>query len=256
MKPAILLLDIETAPDVAYVWGVYQTNAIAIKQHWYVLSIAWKWVGEEKVHVKGLIDYPGYTGGNSTEFSLLDTIWDLLDKADIVVAHNGANFDIKKLNARFIDKGFIPPSPYKVIDTKRDLVSVAQFSSHRLNWLAKQLGIGQKTAEHQDFQMWEDCMSGKRKAWADMKTYNKHDVELLDELWGKIAPWIPIPNAAVYEPGTLTCVNPKCKGGKLVKRGFTYAKTRIYQLYRCNACGTQARSVKSEKGGAAIRPVN
>lgn len=254
-RPAILLLDIETAPDVVWTWGVYQANAIAVKEHWYVLSIAAKWVDRDGVFVLGLDDYKGYKGGNSTEKKLLADVWQLLDEADIVVAHNGAGFDIKKLNARFIDHGFPPPSPYKVIDTKRDLVSVSMFSSHRLNWLSKQLGLGKKTADHQDFEMWQGCMDGDAKSWRAMKEYNVHDVELLDELWGKIAPWIPMPNAAVYEPGTLTCPNPKCKGGKMIKRGFTYAKTRVYQLYRCNLCGSQARSVKSEKGGAIIRPV-
>lgn len=255
MRPRILLTDIETAPDVAYVWGVYQTNAIAIARHWYVLSVGYKWADEDEIKVVSLPQYKGYKGGNSTEKALLKDVWKLLDEADIVVAHNGAGFDVKKLNARFIDHGFEPPSPYKVIDTKRDLASVAMFSSNRLNWLCKQLGIGKKTAEHQDFEMWEGCMAGDKAAWRDMVTYNGHDVKLLDELWSRIAAWIPIPNAAVYNVGTLTCVNPKCTGGKLIKRGFTYAKTRVYQLYRCNKCGTQARSVKSEKTGALVRPV-
>jgi len=248
MKPSILFLDIETAPDVVWTWGVYQANAISVKEHWYVLCFAAKWRGDKNILVRGLDDYPGYEGGNSTEDQLLDDVWQLLDEADIVVAHNGADFDVKKLNARFIDNGMKPPSPYKVVDTKRDLVQVAKYSSHRLDWLSKQLGFGAKIAT--DFSLWEGCMKGDTESWRTMKKYNAHDIDLLEKLYNELSPWIKQPNATLYGEyrNVEGCVNPACDGGKLIKRGLTYAETRVYQLYRCNKCGKQARSVKSESG--------
>jgi hypothetical protein len=40
-----------------------------------------------------------------------------MDEADIICAHNGDAFDIKKINSRLITNGFKPPSPFKTIDT-------------------------------------------------------------------------------------------------------------------------------------------
>lgn len=254
-RPNILFIDIETAPDVVWTWGVYQANAIAVKEHWYVLSFAAKWRGEKgPILVKGLDDYPGYKGGNSTEQQLLQDIHDLFNKADIVVAHNGVDFDVRKLNARFIHHGMTPPSPYKVVDTKRDLTKVARFSSNRLNWLSKQLGTGEKTMEHHDWKLWEGCMNGDPKSWRAMKVYNRHDVVLLQELYEILAPWIEQPNAGVWSDRP-TCPNPACASKNLIKRGLARAKTRIYQRYQCNDCGAWARDAKS-LAGTAITPMS
>ena len=213
MRPSILFLDIETAPDVVWTWGVYQANAIAVKENWYVLSFAYKWFDGWKVRARGLVDYKGYSKGNDCERKLLLDAWRLLDEADIVVAHNGADFDVKKLNAKFIERGFEPPSPYKVVDTKRDLTRVARYSSHRLDWLAKQFKLGAKIPT--DFSLWEGCMSGDRQAWKKMLDYNKHDVVLLEKLYLQTQSWLDQPNMALYMEQPV-CVNPACGSKKLI----------------------------------------
>lgn len=252
VKPSILFLDIETAPDVVWTWGVYQENAIAVKEHWYVLSFAAKWRGTKNVFVKGLNDYKGYKGGNSTERFLLKDIHKLLNDADIVVAHNGADFDVRKLNARFIAQGMTPPAPYKVVDTKRDLVKVAKYSSNRLNWLSKQFGIGKKTMEHQDWALWEGCMKGDKKAWKAMKVYNAHDVTLLEGLYEQLAPWIDQPNSGAYVDGAV-CANPACASPDLERRGWARTKTRAYQRFQCRECGAWSRETRSERGTRRTR---
>lgn len=250
--PSILFLDIETAPDVVWTWGVYQANAIAVKEHWYVLAFAAKWRKQGAFIVRGLCDYPGYKGGSSTERALLKELHGLLSEADMVVAHNGANFDIRKINARFIAHGMTPPPPYKIVDTKRDLVKVANFSSNRLNWLCKQLGLGRKTMEHQDWKLWEDCMTGSETAWRKMKAYNKHDVVLLQELYEILSPWIDQPVTSTYA-GYGRCSNPACRSKKLEKRGVARSRTRTYQRFQCMDCGAWNRTVKSIGGAEMTR---
>lgn len=248
--PRILFIDIETAPDVMWAWGVYEQSAIAVKEHWYVLSFAAKWRKGKAggpIVTKGLDDYKGYTSGNSTERLLLQDVHTLLDEADIVVAHNGADFDVRKLNARFIAHGMTPPSPYRVVDTKRDLARVAKFSSNRLNWLSKQLGIGRKTMEHHDWKMWQGCMEGEAKCWRAMKTYNRHDVVLLQQLYEVLAPWIEQPNANVWSTRPI-CPNPACGHKRLHVAGTQPSKTRVYTRYRCPKCGSYARSARSVRG--------
>jgi len=247
-EPKILFLDIETAPDVTWSWGVYQENAIAVKEHWYVLSFAARWRGSEKMIVKGLCDYKGYEGGNKQEPLLLQDVWKLLDEADIVVAHNGLDFDIKKLNARFIAHDFDPPSPFKSVDTKRDLKRVAKFSSNRLNWLSKQLGLGAKLLEQHDWELWQGCMEGNKKKWDIMKRYNAHDVELLEELYEVLAPWIAQPQVH----GSMQCTNPACGSKGRQKRGLQRTTTMVYQRYQCQQCGAWSRSSKGERASDVV----
>jgi len=248
--PRILLLDIETAPDVVWTWGVYQENAIAVKEHWYILSISWAWFGERgKTEWLGLCDTKAGGRGRNGEKELLQTVWKLLDEADIVLAHNGRDFDVRKLNARMIEHRMPPPSHYKVIDTKRDLTPVARFSSNRLNWLCKQLGIGRKTEEHHDWKMWEGCMNGEERMWRRMKTYNRHDVVLLRELYKVLSAWIVQPNANLWSNNP-RCVNPACSSRKMHGNGTYVANSRIYQRYRCPQCGASARSRQSIRGSS------
>jgi len=251
--PRILFLDIETSPNVVYSWGVYQENALTVKEHWYILSFAASWRGSKGIIYRGLPDYDGYKGGDSTERKLLSDLHDLLSEADIVVAHNGADFDVRRINARFIAREFRPPNPYKVVDTRRDLTRVASFSSNRLNWLSKQLGIGQKTMEHQDVSLWLGCMAGDKKCWAKMKAYNKHDVVLLEELYEILSPWIRQPNANLWSAGAV-CPNPACGSRDLQSRGYSKSKTRKYHRFQCKSCGSWGRSTKSEGFSASITP--
>ena len=74
-----------------------------------MLSFSYKWLGERKTISVGR--------NNFSEEALVLRLRQLFDEADIVVAHNGNSFDIKMRNAKFIEFGLTPPSPYKSIDT-------------------------------------------------------------------------------------------------------------------------------------------
>lgn len=54
----VLYFDIETAPNLSYVWGHYEQNVIQHDREWYMLCISYRWEGEKKVHVCALPDFP------------------------------------------------------------------------------------------------------------------------------------------------------------------------------------------------------
>jgi len=245
-KPKILYIDIETAPNLGYTWGVWQQNVIAIKEPWYIISFAAKWAGGKMI-CRGLCDMSGYVKGRDGEDLLLMEIHALLDEADIVVGHNARSFDVKKINARLIDWGFSPPSPYKVVCTKADLKKVATFASHKLDWLSKQFDLGAKLP-HQGFAMWEGVMAGDKAAWKMMLKYNRHDVVLLEKLYKKIAAWIPQPNANLWvdEDRPSVCTNPVCGSTRIRSKGIQVrANTRSYRAYRCMECGKTSRGTRA-----------
>lgn len=248
-KPNILLLDVETQPDLVWAWSVYDSNAIDVKEHWQLLSFSAKWFGT-RVHItKGLPDYRGYKPCGNDRL-LAKEIHGLLDEADIVVAHNGVDFDLKKVTARFIVHGFEPPSPYRIVDTKRAVKQVAGFSSNKLDWLCSQLEIGRKL-EHQGWHLWRDCMLGKPAAWKKMLRYNRRDVVLLEGLYETIAPWIRQPGTGVYI-GDERCVNPACRSADIEWRGLSRQVTRTYRRFQCRRCGKWGRAVLAERVPKAV----
>jgi uncharacterized protein YprB with RNaseH-like and TPR domain len=114
----ILYYDIETAPNLSYVWGQYEQNVIDHEREWYILCVSYRWEGENKTHVCSLVDFPdAYKKDPENDYHVVKKMWDLIDEADIVIAHNGDRFDMRKANARFVYHGLGPTSPTKQIDT-------------------------------------------------------------------------------------------------------------------------------------------
>lgn len=234
----VLLLDIETSPNIGYTWGSFETDVIEIIRPWQLLSFAYKWLGK-KTRCVALCDKKGYKPGCDDK-AILQDLWDVLNEADVVVAQNGDEFDIKKINTRFIKFKMSPPSPYKTVDTLKIARSRFAFNSNRLNDLGQFLGCGEKM-KHQGFGLWKGCMEGDRKAWAIMKAYNIKDVDLLEKLYIQMRPWANNhPNVAVSEYHQC----PKCGSGNVHARGKTLTKNSVFHKYQCQSCGSWSKGSK------------
>jgi uncharacterized protein YprB with RNaseH-like and TPR domain len=232
MQAKILFIDIETAPSLGFVWAKWETNVIDFKKDWYILSISWKWAQEDSAHVLGLDDFSGYERHPENDKALVKKIHKLLDEADIVIAHNGDGFDLPKINTRFLTHKLTPPTPYRTVDTLKIARKVFKFDSNKLDDLGRYLGVGRKLPTT-GFHLWRGCMTGDAESWKTMKQYNKHDVELLEEVYYLLRPWAGThPNV---NQGQLD-VCPKCSSSNIQKRGFDYTLLRQKQRYQCRNC--------------------
>jgi DNA polymerase elongation subunit (family B) len=229
----VLLLDIETAPSLGFVWAKWETNVIDFKRDWYILSYAYKWLDrKEPVKAVGLIDFAGYDRHQENDKALVKSLWKLLDEADVIIAHNGDSFDLPKINTRFLTHGLRPPTPYKTVDTLKIARKVFAFDSNKLDDLGRYLGIGRKLP-HTGFHLWKGCMAGDRASWATMKQYNAQDVELLEKVYYIVRPWDkrhPHMNEGQSE------ICPKCASMNVQKRGFNYTLLSKKQRFVCNSC--------------------
>lgn len=235
----ILLLDIETAPNTAYVWGLFKENIplARLVETGYVMCWSAKWLGEDKVMFDSV--------HNNLPDNMLYNIHALLDEADAVIHYNGTRFDIPILNREFLLYGMTPPAPYKQIDLLKVARNQFKFTSNKLDHVAQELGVGKKV-EHIGFDLWIRCMNHEEEAWKMMEEYNKHDVVLLEKVYEKLKPWIKgHANHNLYTSVDGVC--PNCGGSKYHKRGFYYSSNRKYQRLKCNGCGTWFRSSKCEK---------
>jgi uncharacterized protein YprB with RNaseH-like and TPR domain len=230
----ILYIDIETAPSLGWVWAKWQTNVIDFKADWYILSVAWKWGHQDKVHVLGLNDFAGYKRHKENDKSLVKKIWSLLDEADVIVAHNGDEFDLPKINTRFLTHELSPTSPYKTVDTLKIARKVFKFDSNKLDDLGRYLGIGRKLP-HTGFNLWQGCMLGDKDAWTKMKQYNMHDVELLSEVYSLMRAWDKN-HPQINQGLTANEACPTCSSKNVQRRGFSYTLLRKKQRYQCLNC--------------------
>lgn len=244
----ILILDIETAPTQAFVWGVWDQN-VAMNQiikPGYILSFAAKWLDEKAIYYRDLVTY-----GQDV---MLGEIHDMLSEADIVISYNGKKFDIPTLNREFLLLGMNPPANYKQIDLLPIVRRQFKFPHNKLDYVAQALGLGGKL-KHAGFDMWIGCMKGDVASWDMMKEYNREDVQITERLYNRIRPWINNhPNVGLHEDKEHVC--PICGGIHVQKRGFTYTSAGKYQRYQCNDCGGWSRDKKTVAVKGLLAGVN
>lgn len=232
----LLMLDVETAPHMAAVWGLWQQN-VAINQilkPGYTLSWAAKWYGKRQIFFDSIL---------SGHRPMMYGIYALLREADAVCHYNGSKFDIPTLNKEFLLMSLTPPPPSLQIDLLQVARRRFRLASNKLDYVAQQLGVGKKLA-HKGFDLWLECMAKDPIAWKKMEAYNKQDVRLLEKVYTRMLPWIKNHlNLSVLKerPGC-----PNCGSTDSQRHGYTFTKSCKYKRYQCSACGTWHRDTKSE----------
>lgn len=221
---------------------MYDTNIIKVVEPSKIICAAGQWLGEEEVFCKSLEDFPNYKAGKLNDLRLVNWIWGLLDEADVIIAHNGLAFDVKKINARFIAHGLSSPSTYKIVDTLLVSRKYFKFDNNSLDQLGQYLNEGQK-APTGGFALWEGCMNGDKAAWAQMRKYNIQDITLLKNVYMRLRPFITDhPNLNVISKAKGGAVFdgacPTCQSQNVVKRGSSVTRQGIRQRFQCNDCGS------------------
>lgn len=229
----ILYIDIETSPNLAHVWGLWNQNVglSQLRESSVMMCFAAKWRGKPKVSF--------YRGEGMVEAAHA-----LLDEADVVVYYNGDRFDRPILNKEFLLAGMTPPAPYKTIDLLKAVKSQFRFPSNKLDYVSGVLGFGGKE-HHEGHMLWVKCIAGDTTAWKTMQKYNKKDVTLLEDVHDRLLPWLPAPpNVGLY----LDTDCPRCPQGDLERRGWAYTGLGRFQRFRCRNCGGWSKSSKREDG--------
>lgn len=249
----VLILDIETAPNIAYVWGAWKQNIgqNQWKEKSHIMSFAAKWLGEDNVTY--------VENRKSDDYDIVSRLYDLLDQCDVVVAHNGARFDIPTIIGRGVVHGLNPPSPYFVVDTLLVARKELRLVSNTLANLCQELKLPAKSGHKKfpGFELWLECLRGNDEAWQEMKDYNIDDVISLEALYLRLRPYMRHhPNIARPSDGdAVHC--PKCGSDKIQYRGYYYTKSGLcYRRFVCLDCGGWGRVRHSEKDIPTNKGVN
>jgi len=247
----ILVVDIETSPNLGYVWGAWKQN-MALSQVSKVgtmLSWAAKWVGTDNMmfdHNMNYGDNPADDRGTTL------TLHRLLDNADIIVTYNGKKFDIPFFQGRCLAHGFEPPSPYKHVDLFQVVRQNFRLMHRSLAAVAKHLGVEGKS-ETGGFELWAQCMAGDLDAWEKMVKYNIQDIHVTEDVYRVLRPWIKNhPNVGLYmEEEEAVC--PKCGGKHIHFRGYATTAVSKFRRFQCLNCGGWGRLRLADK--TAKKPI-
>jgi hypothetical protein len=249
-KPKVLVVDIETAPTLAWMWQQWQGNIVATEQDWYILCFAFKWLGGDDIGFVSLPDRKGWKSDSSDDRYVTKELWKLFDKADVIIAHNGDKFDIRKVQARFLFHRLGPTSTFQSIDTLKVYRKHFALMSNSLKEIARYLGLEDGKLEHEGFSLWRSCMAGDKEAWGRMEAYNVRDVEVLEAAYLEVQPWVirPRPNSQVNfahwrKEGGNIC--PACgREGTLRRKGWKRTGVSEFPELWC----------KPKLGGCGARP--
>lgn len=243
-NPKLLYFDIETAPLLAYTWGAFDRyiKPDDIVEDWFVLGWAAKWVCTSYMY--SYVCRPS-EARKCNDKRILKPLWDLFNQADIIIGHNSDNFDIKRMNWRWMVSGFTPPKPYKTVDTLKELRKVAAPTSRSLDYVTKQLSLNGKMRHRPG--LFQECKEGKGDALRELREYNEIDVLEGESLYLNIRPWMKThPNMGLYYEGT----DERCRNCGSVDLDYDSehtVKTSVneYVCWTCVTCGAHGRTPES-----------
>lgn len=255
----ILVLDIENSPNLAHVWDIWSKSPIypsMVIEPKEIMCFAAQWIDADED--EEVIFYSTFWDGRAAMVAALHR---LLDEADAVVHYNGRRHDIKMINRAMWKGGYKPPSPYKQIDLYMTVRSKFSFESNSLDFVCREMGIGQK-ADHGMDTLRKCVLESDEQSWKDLRDYNKQDVRLTRRLYWKLLPWIDrIPHHAPTEfdpsdPAAPSMFCPACGSADIARQGFAHTTVSVYQRYRCRNCGKWSRGTRRiNKGGTGITEV-
>ncbi|HRZ86159.1 MAG TPA: ribonuclease H-like domain-containing protein [Candidatus Paceibacterota bacterium] len=239
-----LFYDIETSYNIGKFWRAgynLNINHNDIIHERAILTIAWKWEGDDTVHFE--------TWNNGDDKELVQKFVNLMYEADELVGHNIERYDTAFIMTRALKHGILALPKYKQFDTLKKAKYHFNFNSNKLDYIATLLGLGGKY-KHSGMSMWDDIilydlfkMGTKEKrnaAMGEMIYYNCIDVALTEEVFNRLRLYSTheTHHGVLLGKPKFTCPNDGSENVELIKTVVTAAGT-IKRLMRCNDCGQQ-----------------
>lgn len=245
-SPVVGIFDVETLPlkIEGHLWAIHDQYIphTMIKDSWRMLGWAGKYLNQPKVYSEVMTPKEAV---NRNSKRVVETARQFLDTLDIVIWHNGTDFDAKVVNSELAFYR-LEPLHYRGIDTLQIIRSTFKLPSYKLDYVNNYFGITRKI--HNDGQiLWDRCLRGDKKALEEMEIYNQGDIVSNEDLFWTIQPYAKgLPNFSTYK----TELNQKiCNcGGKYTQdknHPYWYTNLSKFERFVCNSCGSVSRGRKT-----------
>ena len=228
-----LFFDIETSPNIVLSWRIGRKISIdhsnLLKER-AIICIGYKWEKEKKAQALKW-------DSSQNDKEMLRQFVEIANKADELVGHNGDQFDLPWIRTRCLFHG-IPMFPsYKTIDTLQWARRRFYFNSNRLDYIGRYLGVGGKIKT--EFDLWKKVvLEDNRQALDQMIEYCKRDVEMLQDVYQKLADHVPQKTHVGVAMGKDKWTSPFTGSTNVAisKQRVTALGSRQYQM-KCNDTG-------------------
>lgn len=249
-KAKILFYDLEVSRDIVEGYGSkWDFKVVKFIRHQELMCYSYKWLGDKKPTFVSRHDF-------TTMKEFVRSLRDLLNEADIAVAHNGKRFDDKMSNRFFVKNEVDPPSPFFSVDTLQVARSKFRFSGNGLNDLCEYLGLGIKESiSYKDLE--DDFMSENPSAETIrlMKKYNNMDVDLLEKLYYKLRPYIANhPNMARLMNVHDACPQCGADEDQIGREKYRPTKMGLFMQYKCKVCKKYFQSARPIDRLSDVKP--
>lgn len=217
----IMVYDIETSLMEANVFWTGKTyiNHKQLRNEAKIISIAWKWIGEDEVHHLTW-------DKNHCDEKMMKKFLKEYNKASMVIGQNNNSFDNKWINTRAAKHCLHVDRFVKSFDIYRMAKRYFRLPSFSMAYMAKYFGLTQKLS-HEGMLMWEMVQYGDKEQQKEylgkMVDYNKGDIVTTEELYLTLRPYFgSVTNKAVQSGMPKWCCPVSgSKNVKLLKTVFT-----------------------------------
>lgn len=256
LYPKILYFDIETLPLTCFTWGLGKqyVGYENIQKERKIACICYKWDYEDTIHALTM-DFDLHNPGSiddKADKEMLVQFSKVYGYADIAIAHNGINFDKAVIRSRLVKHQLPDISPVIIDDTYINSKLIG-FTSHKLDYIARYLGIGKK--ESHPYSLWVDVSKGSKKAMREMVKYCKKDVLILSKVYTWLKPYIKTKlNLAAFHNNKRMC--PWCGeiGCLVVDNNRRRITLGLRTTMRCKKCLKYSTTGSKSPAGTSQLP--
>lgn len=242
----ILLLDLELTFAVYYAYPSKREQYLSDKNiihDQFCTCAAWKWAHEKATYViKITDDKKAFRTSFRDDKIIAKKLHELMTEAEVIVAHNGDNFDIKHANTLFRKHGLGPIPQQKSIDTLKVARKYFAFPGNSLDSLAKRFGSNGKNQKPN----WYKMTDGDAKEIDIAARYCKNDVKELEFIFKELRPYIINYPQVKQSPKTSKDKQKCCKCGcaSVIKQGYKSTNRGKFQRLQCQKCGGWSQGEK------------
>lgn len=237
----VMIYDIETSRVKAKVFwtGKQYIGHDQLMDEPKIISISWKWVGEDKV--KHLTWDEDHNDREMLFHFLLE-----YNKADMVIGINNDNFDNRWINARAAKHGFEVNTMVRSFDVQKEMKRLFRLPSYSMKYTAVYFNLTETKLEHEGIIMWQMIEEGtpaqQKEYLQKMVVYNVQDILTTEALYIFLRKYLGHKMHFGVFNGKPKYTCPACGGEHigLLQTQITPAGT-IQRVMRCKDDGTQFR---------------
>lgn len=233
----VMIYDIETSRTTAKVWwtGKQYINHKSLKSEPAIISISWKWLGEDKIHALTWDD-------NHCDKKMLQEFLVEYNSADMIIGQNNDRFDNRWVNARAMKHNLDIDTHIKSFDIMKQTKRLFRLPSYSMDYITKYLNVENKLT-HEGLHMWdmiEDGNKAQQKEYLQkMVDYNVGDIVSTEAMYIRLRKYMghKVHFGVLNGEEKWTCPIDGSRNVALLKVTATAAGTLQY-IMRCNDDGT------------------